>query len=220
MDIFFTFFFRYKETNFSELPVNSAVAKDKATGKSYLQLDFADLVSINDNSNAVVINLKLKHKIQHTFPKIDRCCKLSKNGKINYDGIDNMKRINCNISKKEFANQYIRRREPVLLTGCQNDWTAKNWNMTNIFERFLSKWPVTYYSDIKKDCYIRNMNGLEILNLIAEGFAFKAVDKLPKSRRSPFEKGIMLEILVGHFGCPQKGLNSTCQLENHFAIVE
>ena len=54
--------------------------------------------------------------ITHTFPEIDRCCKL--NGRrVQFDGIDQIDRIDCDIPKEEFLENYIRKREPIMMTG-------------------------------------------------------------------------------------------------------
>ena len=66
--------------------------------------------------------------IVHTQPAIDRCCKPSKNKKeLVFHGKDEIPRINCNYAKTEFVKNYIRRRRPVILEGCQDSWPARNW---------------------------------------------------------------------------------------------
>jgi hypothetical protein len=75
------------------------------------------------------LKLKLDSKfIFHTWPTLDRCCKLHGKSVI-YDGIDNIPRIPCDMSRGDFYKEYVGKREPVMLQGCQNDWKAKNWTM-------------------------------------------------------------------------------------------
>ena len=111
---------------------------------SFSKIDFADIVSSSDPTDVVILNLNLNQMIHHTFPKIDQCCKLN-GGKVKYDGIDNIKRIDCNMSQKEFFEKYINEREPVMMKGCQNEWKAGNWTIGNLLDR--------YRSFTKKDIY-------------------------------------------------------------------
>ena len=45
-------------------------------------------------------------------------------------------RISCDISKEEFTEKYLNKREPVVLEGCQDDWPARDWTFDNILDRF------------------------------------------------------------------------------------
>ena len=90
----------------------------------YSKIDFADLIFSNESDDTIILNLEDSLKIDHTFPIIDRCCKL--NGRnIIYDGIDNMKRINCDLSQKEFTEEYVNRREAIMMVGLVMDWVAR-----------------------------------------------------------------------------------------------
>ena len=64
-------------------------------------------------------------KLFDKFP-FSRCCKLPPPD-FGYDGIDQLERISCKISKEDFFDKYVSRREPIMLTGCQTNWTASTW---------------------------------------------------------------------------------------------
>ena len=76
---------------------------------AYSKIDFADFIPTNKSDDTIILNLENSHNIYHTFPKIDRCCKI--NGKlIEYDGIDNMERIKCDMPQNEFTEKYVNKR--------------------------------------------------------------------------------------------------------------
>ena len=82
----------------------------------FSKMDFSDLKASNNTDDYVIINLNMNQMITHTFPEIDRCCKL--NGRrVQFDGIDQIDRIDCDIPKEEFLENYIRKREPIMMTG-------------------------------------------------------------------------------------------------------
>ena len=82
----------------------------------YSKIDFADFIFSNESDDTIMLNLEDSLKIDHTFPKIDRCCKL--NGRnIIYDGIDNMERIKCDMTQKEFTEEYVNKREAIMMAG-------------------------------------------------------------------------------------------------------
>ena len=111
------------------------VAFQPKLGIAFSKIDFDDFVVSNNSADVMILNLNLKNMIDHTFPKIDRCCKL-KNRKIEYDGIDNMKRIDCDVSKEEFSTKYVNQREAIIMKGCQTKWKAKNWTIENLLNRY------------------------------------------------------------------------------------
>ena len=98
---------------------------------AYSKIDFADLINSNNSENSIELNIEKSHMITHTFPKIDLCCKVNGlNGKnIEYDDIDNLERIQCDISKNEFIEKYVNKRKIVMMIGCQDSWKAKNWTI-------------------------------------------------------------------------------------------
>ncbi len=61
-------------------------------------------------------------------PEVNRCCKIPPP---DYEFSDyyNLERIDCNISKEDFFHEYIRKRNPVFLRGCEETWRAKNWTI-------------------------------------------------------------------------------------------
>ena len=75
-------------------------------------------------------------KIEHTLSKIDRCCKSYGENldsrKLEFDQKDAIPRISCNISKKLFFKNYVKRRQMVILKGCHETWKAKNWTFKGI----------------------------------------------------------------------------------------
>ena len=108
---------------------------DKVTfNDEYKAIDFKDIVANpnpeNSTFNGIIVKLKNKNsndKIMHTLPKINRCCQIGATEKVQYDGIDNVMKDSCDISEWEFIDKYVRRRNPVLLSGCQDTWAARNW---------------------------------------------------------------------------------------------
>lgn len=50
---------------------------------------------------------------------------------------DTLPRISCNISAEEFEKNYIEKRQPVILTGCIDDWYAtQKWTLQNLLTRY------------------------------------------------------------------------------------
>ena len=175
----------------SEWTDNGIVAKDMNDGKLYSKIDFNDLESIvaskTNQDSGLTFNLRLSEKIRHSFPPIDRCCR--SNGKtIKFDGIDNMERINCNISPEVFQKEYVDKRKPVILTGCQEGWKAQNWTFGNLFGRYVSKWPLSYYHNEKEDCFAGNLSGPQIYHLMKNKTFVKSFTQLPKSKLAKFDR--------------------------------
>lgn len=51
--------------------------------------------------------------------------------------MDKLPRISCDISKEDFQAQYEFTRKPVILVGCDQDWTAKTeWTIEKLSERY------------------------------------------------------------------------------------
>jgi len=97
------------------------VAFQPQLGIAFSKIDFEDFIVSNNSADILILNLNLKNMIGH-FSKIDRCCKLN-NRKIEYDGIDNMMRIDCNISKEEFTAKYVNQRETIMMKVVKlNGW--------------------------------------------------------------------------------------------------
>ena len=87
------------------------------------------------NSSSTVILLRIRNvpngTITHTHEPIDRCCKSSgwedDVQKLSFGGNDNIERISCDISKNAFLRNYVMKRKPVILNGCDGTWKAKDW---------------------------------------------------------------------------------------------
>ncbi len=45
-------------------------------------------------------------------------------------------RISWEINPDDFLENYMNKREPVILLGCQKNWPAQNWTFRNILDRF------------------------------------------------------------------------------------
>ena len=165
---------------------NQITAQDSASGTTYSVIDFDDFQDSNDDTHYVMINLNEIGSIHHTFPPIDRCCKA--NGRtIKYDNIDNVRRIDCNISKEEFKKEYIDKRKLVVLTGCQDEWKAKNWTFGDLLGRYVSKWPLTWYHTQEDDCYAGYLNGPTIFNMMKKKIKVKSMTQLRKSLRKSLD---------------------------------
>ena len=153
---------------------------------AYSKIDFADFNHSNDSEDVLIMNLNLNHMIDHTFPKIDRCCRL--NGrKIKYDNFDNMERIECNMSQREFTKKFVNKREAVMMKGCQNEWKAKNWTIENLLERynFIENdhftWTTLYQeTTIGSTFQNAHLNSNEVKNSINAGYLVKVFHRLLK----------------------------------------
>ena len=156
------------------------VAQEKPSGKLYSRIDFADFQTTEHEYDSIVLNLNLKKKIKHTFPPIDRCCK-HKEKTLRYDFIDNIDRIRCDMSKADFKEKYIDKRKSVLLTGCQEDWKARNWTVHNLLTPYSSSWPVTWYHSKNEDCYGGHLHGQTVLHLLKNKVNLKSITQLKKS---------------------------------------
>ena len=121
--------------DYDQLRKTNVVAIQPEQNTIFSKIDFADIVPSTNPAETVILNLNQAQMIDHTFPKIDRCCKLN-HGKVKYDGIDNIQRIDCNIPKNEFLEKYVNGREAVLMKGCQNEWMARNWTIENLLDRY------------------------------------------------------------------------------------
>ena len=159
----------------------------------YSSIDFADFVLSNASGNNLILNLLESHKIFHTFPKIDRCCKLD-GGIVEYDGIDNMERIQCNMSKNEFTRKYVNKREAVMMIGCQDKWKAKHWTIENLFHRYnyvkinqssisYTAWTTAFQQTHETKLYKNYCRSNEVRKLIDEGYLVKIFQNLKKSKK-------------------------------------
>ena len=176
----------------------------------YSSIDFADFVLSNKSGDNLILNLLESQNIFHTYKKIDKCCKFNGGG-VEYDGIDNMERIKCNISKTEFTETYVNKREAVIMTGCQDEWKAKSWTIENLLDRFnyvklnkssisYSIWTSEYQQTHKTKRYSAYFRSNKVKKLIDAGYLVKIFQKLLKSKkgwthRKAEYKKYMLELL-------------------------
>ena len=160
-------------------------------GIAFSKIDFKDFVVSNNSADVMILNLNLKNMIDQTFPKIDRCCKLN-NRKIEYDGIDNMKRIDCDLSKEEFTAKYVNRREAIMMKGCQTNWKAKNWTIENLLDRYNNitiddktdyhfPWDTWHQATTHGSSKNEIFTSSQVKNLINAGSFVKILLQLPKS---------------------------------------
>ena len=157
---------------------------------AYSKIDFADFKPTNKSDDTIIINLENSHNIYHTFPKIDRCCKM--NGKrIKYDGIDNMERIKCDMPQNEFTEKYVNKREAIMMTGCQEKWKAKNWTIENLLNRYnyisinetevkYFMWQSSYQKNHETKTYNANLRSNEMKKMIDNRYLVKVFNRLPK----------------------------------------
>ena len=177
-------YLEYEElTNFNVVAIQP---KQKMT---YSTIDFADIAPSNALEDEIILNLNLNGSIHHTLPKIDKCCKL--NGKnIEYDGIDDMERIDCKMPQKEFIERFVNKREAVMMNGCQTHWKARNWTIQNLLDRYhsgikMNNRSTTWKTSIQKvkdgEIKIRYFTSNEVKNAINSGYFVKIIHKLIKS---------------------------------------
>ena len=165
------------------------VARHLGTNQTFSKVDFYDFKSSSNPDDKIMINLQMKNKIYHTFPKIDRCCK-PKGNILKFDGIDNMDRIFCNITKANFKKDYIDRRKPVVLLGCQEDWKAKHWSFKGLINRFSDmKWPGSFYFKEKGSCLAKKNDKDQILRLLNNKAKMKIFARIPKYLKGKLNEG-------------------------------
>ena len=108
--------YSWDQLNFEKIYDMKVVAIQPKHQIAYSKIDFGDFVTANNTEDAILINLQLNHLIEHTFPKIDRCCRL-KDNKVEFDGVDNMERIDCSLDQEEFTKKYVNQREAIMMKG-------------------------------------------------------------------------------------------------------
>ena len=92
---------------------------------------------MNETGNVLIIRIRNvpNGQIAHTLPKLDRCCKLDETASsepLHFTGKDDIKRISCDIDKREFLREYVKKRRAVILEGCQEKWPARKWTFKGI----------------------------------------------------------------------------------------
>ena len=170
---------------------SNVVAIQPKLKMTYSKIDFADIAPTNCSEDEIILNLDLIRSMHHTFPKIDKCCKL--NGKnIEYDGIDDMERIDCKMPRKEFIERFVNKREAVMMTGCQTHWKARNWTIQNLLDRYhsgikmnksITTWRTTFQTVKDGELKNRYLTSNEVKNAINSGYFVKIMDMLKKSSK-------------------------------------
>ena len=105
-------------------------------------LDFIDLDDFQHSEKKVTL-LKLNNtsrgrKINATnaLDNINLCCpehKESNTEELLQTVNDTMPRIPCDISRDDFMNRYVKRREPVILVNCTKEWIAQTrWTVEKL----------------------------------------------------------------------------------------
>ena len=189
--------------DYNELTKKNAAAFQPQEEMSYSKIDFADFVPTNNSENVIILNLILSHNIYHTFPKIDKCCKL--NGKnVEYDSIDNIKRIDCKMPRKEFTERFVNRREAVVMEGCQSDWKARHWTIKNLLNRYYSTdnnqnaylpWTTSLQKTIDSKLKEKKLTSYEVENAINSGYFVKVFQRLMKNFKGWVEEEYVIKYL-------------------------
>mmetsp|Transcript_14596 Transcript_14596/g.30708 ORF Transcript_14596/g.30708 Transcript_14596/m.30708 type:complete len:780 (+) Transcript_14596:290-2629(+) len=82
--------------------------------------------------------------VEHPFKS---CCTKTEIPTIEQiQAVDTLERISCDISRKDFFENYEKRRKPVMLVGCNKDWKAQDrWSYEKLIPRFdnSSTWRAT-----------------------------------------------------------------------------
>ena len=208
--------------DYDELTKINIVALQPRQEMTYSKIDFADFVPSNYSEDVIILNLKNNHNIDHTFQKIDKCCKL--NGKnVEYDGIDNMERIDCKMSRKEFTEKFVNRREAVIMKGCQTDWKARNWTIQNLLDRYHSlndeqnayfTWTTAFQKTIDGEIEEENLTSNDVKNAINSGYSLKVFQRLMKNFKGWVEEEYVIKYLkldlLDEYSYPMPMPNDEC----------
>ena len=93
------------------------------------RLTFED-VTITQKRMKIIVKIRNfgQGALTHSLPMINRCCKILPHEVVKFEGTDYIPRINhCTLSEKTFFSEFVLKREPIMLLGCQDTWKAKNW---------------------------------------------------------------------------------------------
>ena len=105
------------------------------------QIDFAN-ITFHENESTNFIVLKFRNtnakKIYHSRKAVNRCCKKSNDENPIFQDYslfikDSIPRISCDTDKQFFFDNYIQKRVPVMMIGCQEGWPAKQWTFKGMF---------------------------------------------------------------------------------------
>ena len=189
--------------DYEQLRKNDVVAIQPQENTIYSKVDFTDIVTSTNPADVIILNLNLNQMIDHTLPKINQCCKLNGAREVKYDGIDNIQRIDCNISQNEFLEKYVNEREVVMMKGCQNEWMAKNWTIANLFDRYQSlksnPWDSYFQKTAEGPIHEKHLNTQSVKFAFNNGYLIKVFKKLQKDAKGWTEnkdeaKELMLDL--------------------------
>ena len=104
---------------------------------SKLNLFAHEKLSLQNNKLLLPIRNNQKGRIVQGNRSVDRCCKSAKpagfDSTLRFSGKDEIPRISCDIEKTIFFRDYIQKRKPVMLKGCQKKWPARKWTFEGRF---------------------------------------------------------------------------------------
>ncbi len=132
----------------------AAVTVDAATGRLKERMTEINLNSFVPSEDRITyFNLRVHHDyVRRNVPPLDMCCPAHSTGRKNLrfwiDKInDTLPRVSCDIEPEEFLRRFVLPREPVMLTGCTDNWpAATKWTMESLLSRYGDN--VTWKSDI------------------------------------------------------------------------
>ena len=112
----------------------------------------------------------------NAWEDIDICC--PEHGQVNTRYIletvhDTMPRIECDITAEDFLTNYVKKRKPVILKNCTEDWIAqKEWSMRKLFSENEGKlmWRSDFFIQSNQFNKLKEMENLsgDILNEILD----------------------------------------------------
>ena len=120
---------------------NLIISKSNFVKAELKEVDFAN-ITFHENESTNFIVLKFRNtnaeKIYHTRKAVNRCCKKFNDEKATFQDYssfikDSIPRISCDTDKQFFFDNYVQKRVPVMMIGCQEGWPAKQWTFNGMF---------------------------------------------------------------------------------------
>ena len=170
---------------------------------SAVLVDFLDLNVFRRSAEAMTLvkirDISGKRSIigASAWESIDACC--PKHKQTNREEImqrvnDTMTRISCDISPEKFLNEYVRKREAVILVNCTKDWVAQNqWT----FEKLLSekdgklRWRSKFESKLRHHKKFKNndvLSGNLLKSIVKNNGTIRVFDKLGRRTHTACRK--------------------------------
>ena len=124
-----------------KLKSNLIMLKSNFVKTELQQIDFANITFYeNESTNFIVLKFRNTNpkKIYHSRKAVNRCCKKSNDENAIFQEYslfikDSIPRISCDTDKQFFFDNYIQKRVPVMMIGCQEGWPAKQWTFKGMF---------------------------------------------------------------------------------------